>query len=119
LLRAMVGERRHPVGTTYLDPLCDVLIHGQDIAVPLGLERAMPVDAAIAAANRVATMGFWFFKRRPLRGLRLEATDADWTRGDGAVVRGPIAVLLLVLTGRRARLDELSGAGLDRLVAVN
>jgi uncharacterized protein (TIGR03083 family) len=115
MLRGMVGNRRHPIGTTYLDPLTDVLVHGQDITVPLGLPREMPIDAAVTAADRVASMGYWWWARRRLRGLRLEATDAEWTSGEGALVRGPIAVLLMVLTGRRARLDELAGAGLDQL----
>jgi len=118
LLHGMVGNRRHPVGTSYLDPLADLLVHGQDIAVPLGRERAMPAEAAVVATQRVATMGYWFWARRRLRGVRLEATDADWSFGSGAVVRGPIAVLLLVLTGRRARLDELSGDGLPELTGV-
>jgi hypothetical protein len=30
----------------------DALLHGQDIAVPLGTERAMPVSAAALAAER-------------------------------------------------------------------
>jgi uncharacterized protein (TIGR03083 family) len=115
LLRGMVGNRRHPIGTNYVDPLADVLVHGQDIAVPLGIERAMPVESAVVSAERVATKGYWFWARRRLRGLRLEAADADWAHGDGAIVRGPIAVLLMVLTGRRARLDELSGVGVDVL----
>jgi uncharacterized protein (TIGR03083 family) len=114
-LRALVGSRRHPIGTSYLDPLADVLVHGQDIAVPLGHPRPMPPEAAVAAAQRVASMGYWHWARRRLRSLRLEATDADWAFGSGAVVRGPIAVLLLVLTGRRARLDELSGEGTRHL----
>jgi uncharacterized protein (TIGR03083 family) len=116
-VRAKVGARGHIIGTTHVDPLVDVLVHGQDIAVPLGRERAMPADAAVVAARRVATMAFWSGKRRMLRGLRLRATDADWAYGEGALVSGPIAVLLLVLTGRRARMNELSGAGLERLAA--
>jgi uncharacterized protein (TIGR03083 family) len=110
-MRAMPGSRKHPIGTSYLDPLVDSLVHGQDIAVPLGRPREMPVDAAVTAADRVWSMGFPFGARRKLRGLRFEATDAEWAQGDGTVLRGPIAVLLLVLTGRRARLGELTGAG--------
>ena len=41
-LRAMVGSRKHIVGTKPLDPLTDVLVHGQDITVPLGIDRPMP-----------------------------------------------------------------------------
>ena len=35
-MRAMVGGRRRPPGTAVADPLMDVMVHGQDIAVPLG-----------------------------------------------------------------------------------
>jgi uncharacterized protein (TIGR03083 family) len=116
-LREMVGSRGHVLGTSHLDPLVDVLVHGQDIAVPLGRSHPMPAWAAATAAQRVATMGYWYPKRRPLRGLRLEADDVDWSWGTGDLVRGPISVLLLVLAGRRARMDELTGAGRELLVA--
>ena len=33
-MRAMVGGRRRPPGTAVADPLMDVMVHGQDIAVP-------------------------------------------------------------------------------------
>jgi uncharacterized protein (TIGR03083 family) len=106
-LRSMAGRRGHPIGTTHVDPLVDVLVHGQDIAVPLALNRAMPTEAAVVAAQRVATMGYWRRARRQLGAVRLEASDAEWAIGSGTVVRGPIAVLLLILAGRRVRLDEL------------
>jgi uncharacterized protein (TIGR03083 family) len=108
-LRAMVGNRGHPIGTKYVDPLVDLLVHGQDVTVPLGIDRPMPADAAVAAAQRVATMGYWSGARKRLRGLRLEATDVEWSSGSGTTVRGPIAALLLLLAGRNVRLDELEG----------
>ncbi len=43
-LRAMVGGRRRPPGTAVADPLMDALVHGQDIAIPLGVERRMPTE---------------------------------------------------------------------------
>ena len=118
-IRAMVGSRRHAPTLTPLEPLYDVLVHGQDIAVPLGRSSPMPVEAATAAATRVWTMG-WpmstaFRARTRLRGLRLVATDTDWSAGDGAVVEGPVEALLLLLTGRTAWLHRLSGPGVDRL----
>jgi hypothetical protein len=36
-------------------------------------------------------------------GLTLEATDADWTKGEGPQVAGPLAPLMLAAAGRRAR----------------
>ncbi len=115
-LRACAASRRHPPGTSYLDPFADVFVHGQDIARPLGLRRPMPLEAAVVAANRDWTMGFPFHAQRRLAGLRLRATDADWTVGGGPTVEGPIASLLLVLTGRTASLGELSGDGLPSLL---
>lgn len=110
-LRAIAGSRRRAPFTTRIEPLLDVLVHGQDIAVPLGIERPMPPRGAMAAADRVWRRAFPFFARRKLRGLRLVATDAQWSRGDGELVEGPIAALLVLLTGRRYTLPRLSGPG--------
>jgi uncharacterized protein (TIGR03083 family) len=119
-IRAMAGSRRTAPGISHLEPLLDVLVHGQDIAVPLGRARPMPVEAAATAATRVWTMP-WpmsaiFSARRRLRGLRLVATDVHWTAGEGPAVEAPIAALLLLLTGRTATaLDRLAGPGVERL----
>jgi uncharacterized protein (TIGR03083 family) len=118
-IRAMAGSRKHAPGITHLEPLIDVLVHGQDIAVPLGLTRTMPVDAAATAATRVWTVGLplslAFRARSRLHGLRLVATDTDWSVGVGEPVEGPIAALLMLLTGRSALLGQLSGKGAARL----
>jgi len=79
-----------PVVTNYRNILFDILVHGQDIALPLGLRRDMPVEAARAGATRVWTMGWPFWANRRLRGFRLTATDTTWTSGKGADIRGPI-----------------------------
>ena len=119
-IRAMAGSRRLAPGVSHLEPLLDVLVHGQDITVPLGRPRAMPPEAAAAAATRVWNLP-WplsraFHARSRLRGLELVATDTDWSAGTGARVEGPIRALLLLLTGRTAALDELSGPGAAALV---
>ena len=103
-LRAMVGGRRRPPGTATADPLMDVLVHGQDIAVPLGLERAMPVPAAVVAAQRVWAMGFPFNARKQFPNVAFTATDADFSVGTGEVVLAPIQDILMTLSGRRAGL---------------
>ena len=33
-IRDMAGSRRHTIGVTYLETLTDMLVHGQDIAIP-------------------------------------------------------------------------------------
>jgi uncharacterized protein (TIGR03083 family) len=115
-LRDFAASRALPAVTNYRNVLFDILVHGQDIAVPLGRDRPMPLDAARAGATRVWTMGWPFWARRRLRGVRLVATDTDWTAGEGAALHGPTDALLLLLTGRIAvALPRLSGPGRDHL----
>ena len=101
-LRAMLGSRRTAPMITPMEPLTDILVHTQDIAVPLGLDVEMPREAAAASADRVWSTSFPFRARRRLRAKRLQATDHDWSAGpeDGEVVEGRMQDLLLLLTGR-------------------
>jgi uncharacterized protein (TIGR03083 family) len=118
-IRASMGSRRSNVGLTSLETLTDILVHGQDIAVPLGLELEMPPEAAAVAAERVraseGTPKAQVFRHLPLEGFRLSATDVSWAAGEGPEIRGPIAALLLLFTGRRAGLNRLTGDGAEML----
>jgi uncharacterized protein (TIGR03083 family) len=88
----------------------EVLVHGQDIARPLGRSRPVAPHLAAQAARRVwAAPPFRAASRFP--GVRFEATDADLVLGDGEPVTGPASAVLLALAGRSAGLDELSGHG--------
>jgi hypothetical protein len=65
-------------------------------------------------------MGWPFWARRRLRGLRLSAMDVDWSAGEGAEVSGSVQSLLLLLTGRtEAALPQLAGPGVERLPTVS
>jgi len=114
-LREHAASRRLPRVTNYRNILFDILVHGQDIAIPLGISRVMPVDAARAAVERVWTMGWPFGAKRELKQFRYVATDVDWFAGDGPEVTGPVSALLLLLTGRPAGLSNLSGPGAEAL----
>ncbi|MEO3783952.1 maleylpyruvate isomerase family mycothiol-dependent enzyme [Actinocorallia sp. B10E7] len=114
-LRAAVGTRRLAPGQKLADALMDVLVHGQDLAIPLGVERAMPLEAARVSAEHTWRMGFPFHARRRLRGFRLTATDVDWSAGEGIEIQGPISALLLLVSGRHAALPRLAGPGTDVL----
>lgn len=108
-LRGMIGGRRRPPGTAVADPLMDTLVHGQDIAVPLGLSRPIPVEPAVIAARRLWAMGFPFNAGKRWRGVRLVAEDAEFQVGEGDLVTGSISDVLLALSGRQVGVDRLSG----------
>jgi uncharacterized protein (TIGR03083 family) len=96
--------------TSHLEPLVDILVHGQDIAIPLHRVLSMPVnDAAVAAARVWQTRLFGARKR--MHRIRLVADDVAWSRGDGELVEGSIEPILLALTGRSIGLDRLRGPG--------
>jgi uncharacterized protein (TIGR03083 family) len=90
--------------------LLDALIHHQDIRRPLGASRAIPAERlvpALAFARFAPPIGaFW-----RARGLRLIATDVDWSGGRGPEVRGPGEALLMAIAGRRGAVEELDGPG--------
>lgn len=118
-IRGTVGSRRHNLGVTYLETLIDILVHGQDIAIPLGRRHDMPPEGAAVAASRVLSMR-WPPpppSARKAAGFRLDAIDTSWSFGEGPEVRGPMAAILLVCAGRLVALPQLSGAGAADLTA--
>lgn len=116
-IRASAGSAHRAPGAGPLDPLADVLVHGQDLARPLGRSHAMPLAPTLAALDHVRASVLWGGRAR-LRGIRLVATDCDWTGGDGPLeLRGAAGDLLLIATGRPAGLDGLTGSGVERVAA--
>lgn len=119
-IRGMVGSRRHNAGVSHRETLIDALVHGQDIAVPLGRSLPVPPDAAAEATTRMWTMRVPppFPATRTMKGFRLVATDIDWSMGRGAEVRGPIGAIMLVSSGRLVALPQLTGPGAADLAAL-
>lgn len=118
-IRGMVGSRRHNFGLTELETLIDIVVHGQDIAIPLSRELEVDPQAAAAAATRawsdhLTRRGRWkmrVFRSVPYEGYRLTATDTEWSVGEGPEIRGPILSILMLLTGRLVCLPQLTGEG--------
>lgn len=110
-IRQTAGSAARAPFSSPLDPLADILIHGQDIARPLGHERPIDPVRAIAALDHVATSR-WYGTRERFDGLHVTATDAAWALGTGELtVEGSIADILLVSTGRAVALSGMTGAG--------
>lgn len=116
-IRETAGSPRRAPMAGPLDPLVDFLVHGQDIARPLGLTRSMPPEQTRAALDHVVSSPFYGARKR-LHGVRLVATDMDWSTGKGTQeAAGPAGDLLLLATGRPAGLTAVSGPGADRLAS--
>jgi uncharacterized protein (TIGR03083 family) len=90
--------------------LVDGTIHHQDIRRALGHPRVVPVDRLKRILPLIPTNPRLGAGKR-IRGLRLQATDVDWTHGSGPEVIGPGEALLMAMSGRRVAIDELTGAG--------
>lgn len=108
---AVVDTRRQPPFVGFREVLIDWLVHPLDIMVPLGRAFPTPPTAAAFAASRVWTMGYPFHARKRFGGYAFAANDADWSAGSGALVRGPMESILLLLAGRSAALTRLEGPG--------
>jgi uncharacterized protein (TIGR03083 family) len=91
--------------------LVDHVIHHQDIRRPLGRPRAVPEDRLRAALDVMPGLAGFVGAKARVAGLRLVATDLDWSHGSGPEVSGAGEALLLAASGRTVTLDELSGEG--------
>jgi uncharacterized protein (TIGR03083 family) len=121
-VEVIIGEIRDRIGVwrplpavTFRETAIDYLVHGQDIAVPLGRTLPMSPGLAVIAADRVWSRPRMFHARKKLAGYRLVADDAPWAAGQGYEISGPAGALLLLLTGRPAALPQLSGPGVAGL----
>lgn len=114
-VRSHAGTRRTAKVLDTRDALFDVIVHGQDIAVPLDRQLPVPAEHSREGLRRVWAMGWPFHAERRLAGYALRATDTDWSVGDGPEIAGPALALLLLSTGRTACLDALQGDGADLL----
>ena len=115
----MIGQ--HPMkGISKMIPskaaFLDHLVHNQDIRRPTGKPREIAEDRLRRALELVRSEGNPMFNpKKNAAGLRLEATDIDWSDGDGPSVQGPGEALVLAASGRRAALADLTGDGVDVL----
>jgi uncharacterized protein (TIGR03083 family) len=123
-LRETADSPHRTLGAGIVDPLLDALVHGQDVARPLGHARQMPTEAAVIALEHVLKSKFYGAPKR-LRDTRLVATDHPWSgtaghtaSGSGVQeLHGPLADLILTATGRPAGLANLTGSALPKVTS--
>ncbi|MFQ5558352.1 MAG: maleylpyruvate isomerase family mycothiol-dependent enzyme, partial [Acidimicrobiales bacterium] len=113
-LRSIADDRWTPPGSGPEAPYTDLIVHGQDIRRPLGIDRELPEPGLTTILTKSITpRRRSVFPAGRFEGLRFEATDLAWTGGsdDGESLRGPAESLMRALWGRRVARDELEGPG--------
>ncbi|HEX9066566.1 MAG TPA: maleylpyruvate isomerase family mycothiol-dependent enzyme [Streptosporangiaceae bacterium] len=95
--------------------LGETLVHAEDIRRPLGLTHQYPTAALVQAADFFKGSNLIIGTKRRIAGLRLRATDTEWSAGAGPEVSGPMLDLLMAMTGRTAATASLTGDGVETL----
>jgi uncharacterized protein (TIGR03083 family) len=115
-MRARTSTRNHPPGPVSA-MLGEVVVHGDDMRRPLGLSHHTPEGALAIVADSWKRTNILIGTKKRIEGLRLKATDATWSYGDGPEVGGPFQSLVLAMTGRKQALGDLSGDGVSVLTS--
>jgi len=95
----------------------EIVVHGADIRRPLGIAYSPPVAATRQVADFYKNSNLLIGSKSRIVGVRLVATDTDWSHGSGPEVRGPILSLIQAMTGRGIALSDLDGDGVPTLKA--
>jgi uncharacterized protein (TIGR03083 family) len=136
LLRANADNPWAPPGGGLAGALSHDVIHGLDITWPLALPQEIParaisnvldsitsplaLDASevraaeISAAEIGAAAGHTTLFGFPLSGIRVRATDLDWSVGNGEELAGRSVDLLPLLAGRLVPRELFHGPGVAR-----
>jgi uncharacterized protein (TIGR03083 family) len=116
MLRRHADYRLSPPVKGPLSGLTDVLVHGADMRIPLGLpHRPDPRLVARVLDFLTGPTQLGFFSRRRLRGIALHDDDTGRTWGGGDPIRGPGVAVMLAVCGRTVAFDHLTGSGLEVL----
>jgi uncharacterized protein (TIGR03083 family) len=111
-LRQCADYRLNPPVTAPLSGRTDVLVHGGDIRIPLGLPfRPDDMHAGWALDFLTGPRPFGFVPCGRLRGIALHSTDTGRSWGAGAEIWGPASLLMMAVCGRVDILGMLDGPG--------
>jgi uncharacterized protein (TIGR03083 family) len=113
-LRSETMRNWAPPGGGYRGALNHAVIHGLDVTVPLGEPRRSPDQTIRIVLDDLTAGGGHAPFGIAADGRRLEASDLDWSYGEGAVLRGTAGDLALTLCGRAVPAGRLDGAPLPR-----
>jgi len=112
-IRASTTTTNKPPAAT-MAMLGEVVVHGNDIRQPLGIDDDSSTEAKLACLEMFKGSNFPVRAKKAITGLTLKATDVDWTFGSGPEVRGPLVALLMAMATRPLA-TTLTGDGVTTL----
>ncbi|GLW27915.1 maleylpyruvate isomerase family mycothiol-dependent enzyme [Actinoplanes regularis] len=115
-VRDNVDHPWSPPGGGPVGALSHDVIHGLDITLALLPELTVPAGRMSVVLSGLSPRSIGYFGT-DLSGVRLVATDLDWTFGDGESLHGRAQDLLMVICGRRLPPGLLTGAPAGRFTA--
>ena len=111
---AIVASEKRPPGPKDTI-LGETIIHAEDIRRALGIAHKYPPDAVVELADFFKGSNMIIGTKNRINGLRLNASDTEWSHGSGPEVSGPMLSLLMAMTGRKPVLQDLAGDGVATL----
>jgi uncharacterized protein (TIGR03083 family) len=112
--KGIITSTRKPPGPAYV-ALGEVMTHGEDIRRALGSKGDHPAEHLVTLAEMYKKTGTPLRGKKRVAGLKLRATDVDWSTGEGPEVSGPAMSLILAMVGRKGALADLAGDGVETL----
>lgn len=118
--RLMIDEQHKPPGISVMNILTDLLIHEQDIRIPLGHIKPIAPDSLRLIFSNWEPGTYNMGERIAglpgrLKGLKFTITDLNMTKGNGNEVIGSASDILHAIVGRTITLDRLEGDGVNIL----
>jgi len=98
-LRSPVLHAWQPPGGGAAGALSHAVIHSLDVTIALDRPPVAPVDALVAVLEQLTSANGALFGV-DLTGVRLAATDTDWSWGSGEAVRADSGALVALLSSR-------------------
>lgn len=115
LLRDHADATFRAPGVGPMGQMADGCLHLRDCARPLGLPDDVPLADWRMVLEWLPTGVPGLAPKRRSAGLRLRATDQDWSWGSGEEVTGSSEALAMALAGRATALEDLEGPGVGTL----
>jgi uncharacterized protein (TIGR03083 family) len=112
----IIMSNRKPPGPAYI-ALGEIMVHGEDIRGSQGAKGDHDAEHLVTLAELYKKTGGPLRAKKRVEGLKLKATDVDWSTGEGPEVTGPCMSLIMAMVGRTGALADCAGPGVETLRA--